>query len=233
MMTAPLDRRFRWSLLMCVLLLLLLGFGALRYVEQEQLLTLQQSQAERSRQEMLALRVDLQTLLSAESSQLAQLDQQSRQLAEQAQQLALYRQVLASDNGGELLLTHEDITPLGETGLFAYRLVLLQPTQTDKRITGQARLKVRALQAGKSVLLSEDVLGVAPVSLDFRHFQVLTGQLQLPADSQAQSLELHLNLTGRAPRTLSLNWPVAEPTPVPPLTPTQGPAPVNNAASAS
>ncbi|MBU3823839.1 MAG: hypothetical protein H9917_03310 [Candidatus Oceanisphaera merdipullorum] len=210
MMTKVLDRRFMLSLVCCVVLALLLGFSALRYYEQEQLITLQATQIERSRQELLALRVDLQTLLSAESSQLAQLDLQSRQLAEQAQQLALYRQVLASDNGGELLLTHEDITPLGETGLFAYRLVLLQPTKTDKRVTGQARLKVRALQDGKSVLLSEDTLGVAPVSLDFRHFQVLSGQLQLPKDSQAQTLELHLNLTGRPARTLSLNWPVAE-----------------------
>lgn len=210
-MTAHLDRRFTLSLLICVLLASLLGYGALRYYEQDQLLTQQEIQVERSRQELLALRVDLQTLLSAESSQLAQLDLQSRQLAEQAQQLALYRQVLSSDSVAELLLAQEDITPLGEAGLFAYRLVLLHPSQTDKRITGQARLKVRALQAGASVLLDADTLGVTPVSLDFRHFQVLIGQLQLPADSQAQTLELHLNLTGKAPRTLSLNWPTVTP----------------------
>lgn len=210
-MTAPLERRFILCLLTCVLLAGLLGYGGLRYYEQQQLLSLQQSQAERNRQELLALRVDLQTLLSAENSQLAQLDLQARQLAEQAQQLALYRQVLASDTGAELLLAHEDITPLGEAGLFSYRLVLLQPTQTDKRITGQARLKVRALQAGVSVLLSDDTLGVAPVTLDFRHFQVLTGQLQLPEGSQAQALELQLDLDGKAPRTLSLNWPAFEP----------------------
>ena len=210
-MTAHLDRRFMLSLLICVLLASLLGYGALRYYEQDQLLTQQATQVERSRQELLALRVDLQTLLSAESSQLTQLDLQSRQLAEQAQQLALYRQVLSSDSGAELLLAQEDITPLGEAGLFSYRLVLLHPSQTDKRITGQARLKVRALQAGVSVLLDDDTLGVTPVTLDFRHFQVLIGQLQLPADSQAQTLELHLNLDGKAPRTLSLNWPNVAP----------------------
>ena len=210
-MTAPLDRRFMLCVLTCVLLAGLLGYGGLRYYEQAQLLTQQHASSERNRQELLALRVDLQTLLSAESSQLAQLDLQARQLAEHAQQLALYRQVLASDQGAELLLAHEDITPLGTTGLFSYRLVLLQPTHTDKRITGQARLKVRALQAGVSVLLSDDTLGVTPVSLDFRHFQVLSGQLQLPAGSQAQTLELHLSLDGKAPRTLSLNWPAPEP----------------------
>lgn len=209
-MTAPLDRRFILCLLVCVVLAVLLGFGALRYQEQQQLLSQQQTQAERNRQQLLALRVDLQALLSAESSQLAQLDLQARQLAEQAQQLALYRQVMASDNSAELLLTHEDITPLAETGLFAYRLVLLQPSQTNKRITGQARVKVRALQAGVSVLFNDDTLGVAPVTLDFRHFQVLTGQLQLPQDSQAQTLELQLDLDGKAPRTLSLDWPKPE-----------------------
>lgn len=209
-MTAPLDRRLIWCLLVCLALVGMLGWGGVRYDEQQQLLRLQQTQVERSRQELLALRVDLQTLLSAESSQLAQLDQQARQLAEQAQQLALYRQVLASDSGAELLLSHEDITPLGETGLFSYRLVLLHPTQTDKRIIGQARLKVRALQEGSSVLLSDEALGVTPVTLDFRHFQVLSGQLQLPAGSQAQALELHLSLSGKSPRTLSLNWPTPE-----------------------
>lgn len=225
-MTAPLDRRFTLCWLVCALLVGVLAYGGLRYYEQAQLLEQQQAVHERNRQELLALRVDLQTLLSAESSQLAQLDVQARQLAEQAQQLALYRQVLASDNGAELLLTHEDITPLAEAGLFSYRLVLLQPTQTDKRITGQARLKVRALQAGTSVLLSDETLGVTPVTLDFRHFQVLAGQLQLPPDSQAQTLELHLSLDGRSPRTLSLNWPAPEllATPItPPIEPITAP----------
>lgn len=210
-MTGALKRPLLGCLLLCLLLIGALGFGAQRYYEQTQLLTHQQTQAERSRQELLALRVELQAILAAEASQLLQLDQQAQQLSEQAQQLALYRQVLASDSGAELLLAQEDITPLAKTGLFAYRLVLLQPSMTNQRVTGQARLKVRALQAGVSVLLSDEVLEVAPVTLDFRHFQVLSGQLQLPPDSQAQTLELQLDLDGKSPRTLSLNWPTAEP----------------------
>lgn len=209
-MSLHLDRRLSLALIGCGVLLLILGYGALRYHEQAQWLEQLQTKAERSQQELLALRVDLQTLLSAETSQLAQLEQQSRQLAEQAQQLALYRQVLASDSGAELLLAQEDITPLAEPGLFAYRLVLLHPTHTGSRITGVARLQVRALQNGVSVLLDDETLGVTPVTLYFRHFQVLSGQLQLPAGSQAQTLELQLDLGNQAPRTLSLSWPVPD-----------------------
>ncbi|PPL15585.1 hypothetical protein UN63_12150 [Oceanisphaera arctica] len=196
--------------LIASLLLAVAGYLGLRYQEQARLLEQHRQQAERSRQELLALRVDLQTLLSAESSQLAQLEQQSRQLAEQAQQLALYRQVLAPDGGAELLLAQEDITTLAEPGLFSYRLVLLQPTNTGNRVTGQARLKIRALQDGQPVVFNEEILGVAPVTLDFRHFQVLTGQLQLPVGSRAQTLELQLELDRRPARTLSLNWPTPD-----------------------
>ncbi|MFP2770928.1 DUF6776 family protein [Oceanisphaera sp. KMM 10153] len=210
-MQQPLGRRLMVvSLLASLLLLAVAGYLGLRYQEQARLLEQHRQQAERNRQELLALRVDLQTLLSAESSQLAQLDQQSRELAEQAQQLALYRQVLAPDGGAELLLAQEDITTLAEPGLFAYRLVLLQPTNTGNRVTGQARLKIRALLGGQPVVLNEEALGVAPVTLDFRHFQVLTGQLRLPVGSRAQALELQLELDRRPARTLSLNWPTPD-----------------------
>lgn len=209
-MTSPFDRRLMVLSIISILLLVATGYLGLRYAEQTRLLEQHRLQAERHQQELLRQRIDLQTLLSAESSQLAQLEQQARQLAEQAQQLALYRQVLAPDGGAELLLAQEDIVPLAEPGLFAYRLVLLQPTQLSHRITGQARLKVRALQAGQPVILTDDMLGVAPATLDFRHFQVLSGQLRLPPDSQAQTLELQLILNNRASRTLSLNWPVSD-----------------------
>ncbi len=207
-MRQPLGRRLMMVCLAASLLLLAMtGYLGLRYQEQARLLEQHRLQADRSRQEMLALRVDLQTLLSAESSQLAQLEQQSRQLAEQSQQLALYRQVLAPDGGNELLLAQEDITMLAEPGHFAYRLVLLQPTNKGARVTGRARVQIRALHNGHSVLLNDETLGVAPVTLDFRHFQVLTGQLELPVGSRAQTLELRLELDRKPTRTLSLNWP--------------------------
>ncbi|WP_417617324.1 DUF6776 family protein [Oceanisphaera sp.] len=209
-MPSPFDRRLMVLSILSVLLLVISGYLGLRYYEQTRLLEQHRLQAERHQQALLKLRIDLQTLLSAESSQLTQLEVQARQLAEQARQLALYRQVLAPDGGVELLLAQEDIIPQAEPGLFAYRLVLLQPTQISHRITGQARLKVRALQAGQSVLFTDDMLGVAPITLDFRHFQVITGQLRLPADSQAQRLELQLILDNKASRTLSLNWPVLD-----------------------
>lgn len=209
-MTSPFDRRLMVLSIISILLLVATGYLGQGYYEQARLLEQYRLQAERHQQELLTQRIDLQTLLSAESSQLAQLELQARQLADQAQQLALYRQVLAPDGGAELLLAQEDIVPLAEPGLFAYRLVLLQPTQLNHRMTGQARLKVRALQAGQPVIFTDDMLGVAPVTLDFRHFQVLSGQLRLPADSQAQTLELQLTLNNKASRTLSLNWPVSD-----------------------
>ncbi|MFD1006579.1 MULTISPECIES: DUF6776 family protein [Oceanisphaera] len=209
-MTSPFDRRLMVLSVFSVLLLAVTGYLGLRYYEQTRLLEQNRLQTDRYQQDVLTLRIDLQTLLSAESSQLAQLALQAQQLASQAQQLALYRQVLAPDGGAELLLAQEDIIVLAEPGLFAYRLVLLQPTQTRHRVTGEARLTVRALQNGQSVAFTDEMLGVSPVTLDFRHFQVLTGQLRLPADSQAQTLELQLKLNNKASRTLSLNWPVSD-----------------------
>ncbi|MGO1617052.1 MAG: DUF6776 family protein [Oceanisphaera sp.] len=208
-MPSPFSRRLMVLSLLSMLLLLITGYLGLRYAEQDQLLAQHRLAAERDQQALLALRVDLQTLLSAEESQLALLDAQAEQLSEQAQELALYRQVL-SPVGGELLLTQEEVVALAEPGMFAYRLVLFQPTQSSQKITGQARLSVRALHKEHSVILTDDMLGVAPVSLDFRHFQVLTGQLRLPVDSQARTLELRLTLNNRADRTLSLNWPIPD-----------------------
>ncbi|WP_375056232.1 DUF6776 family protein [Zobellella sp. DQSA1] len=210
-MNKPLDPRILIASLALNLLLagVTVYFG-LRYQEQSRQIESGLQQAERHRQEMLGLRVDMQALLSAESSQLAQLELQSRQLAEQAQQLALYRQVLAPDEGPGLLLAQEDIAALGEPGLFSYRLVLLQPGSAGNRVMGQARLQVRAVQDGRAVTLDDDALGVAPVTLDFRHFQVLSGQLRLPSETRAQTLEVRLELGDNRRRTLSLNWPIPD-----------------------
>ncbi|WP_445401522.1 DUF6776 family protein [Zobellella sp. An-6] len=210
-MNKPLDRRILIASLVVNLLLLAVAvYLGLKYRELGSRLEQSQLQTERSRQELLALRVDLQALLSAESSQLTQLEQQSRQLAEQAQQLALYRQVLAPDEGPELLLAQEDIAAQAEPGLFGYRLVLLQPGMGGSRVTGQARLQVRAVQDGRALILDDDTLGVAPVTLDFRHFQVLSGQLRLPPGARAQTLEVSLELEGNRRRTLSLTWPIPD-----------------------
>lgn len=208
-MPSPFKRRLMILSLFSMLLLLIAGYLGLRYYEQSQLLAQHRLAAERDQQRLLSLSVDLQTLLSAEKSQLALLDAQAQQLRDQAQELALYQQVL-SPIGGELLLTQEEIVPLAEPGMFAYRLVLLQPRQSAQKITGQAHLRVRALHNEQPVILTSDMLGVAPVSLDFRHFQVLTGQLRLPIESQARTLELRLTLDNRANRTLSLNWPMPD-----------------------
>lgn len=197
------------SVVLNLLLVLGLGYGGFHYQAQQSLLEQQRLAASAQRKEVLALQLDVQTLLSSESHQLLQLEQQAEQLTEQAQQLALYQQVLAPDGSGGLTLAQEDITPLAEVGHFAYRLVLLHPHNKDARLTGQAQLRVRALQEGQSVLLDPAQLGVTPVTLDFRHFQVLTGQLQLPTNSVPQTLEVQLTLDNSESRTLSLNWPSA------------------------
>lgn len=197
------------SVVLNLLLLLGLGYAGLHYQAQQPLFEQQRLQASAQRKELLALQLDVQTLLSSESRQLLQLEQQAQQLAEQAQQLALYQQVLASDGSGELRLVQEEIIPLTEPNHFAYRLVLLHPHNDGVRLQGQAQLRVRALHEGQSVLLEEAELGVTPTTLDFRHFQTLTGQLQLPPNSVPQTLEVQLTLDNSESRTLSLNWPSA------------------------
>lgn len=197
----------RMSLVANAVLLAVLAYLGLHYQQQQERAEQALAQTERSRQELLTLKLELQALLSAESSQLAQLEQQARQLAEQAQQLALYRQVLAPDQGPELMLVQEAIVAQEQAELFGFRLVLLQPGDRAGRIRGQARLQVRALSGDQAVTLDAEQLGVAPFSLDFRHFQMLSGTLRLPPGARGQRLELLLELSGGGRRTLSLNWP--------------------------
>lgn len=208
MMNKPVfSRLLLCSLVLNLALVVVAAYLGLRQQDIQAAVEVSREQQERSRQELLALKVEQQALLTAESSQLAQLQEQSRLLAEQAQQLALYRQVLAPNEGPELLLAQEEIMAQGEPGRFSYRLVLLQPGSAGTRVTGTARLRIRALQGGNTVILDEDALGVAPVTLDFRHFQVLSGSLALPVETRAQTLELQLELDDRSNRILSLNWP--------------------------
>ncbi|MBO1520367.1 DUF6776 family protein [Oceanisphaera pacifica] len=208
-MPSPFKRRLIVLSLLSVLLLLCSGYLGMRYYDQTQLLIEQQHSLARQQQHLLALNVDMQALLSAQEARQVKLDLQAQQLAEQAQELALY-QVVLSPKGGKLALVQQEIVPASEPRVFAYRLVLLQPRQGARKVTGQAQLKVRAIHNKQSQILTGEMLGVAPVTLDFRHFQVLMGQLRLPLNSQARTLELRLTLDNRADRTLSIHWPVSD-----------------------
>ncbi|GAA3551110.1 DUF6776 family protein [Zobellella aerophila] len=202
-----LARWLTYSLLANLLLAIAAGYLWLRYQDRGQALSAVQRQEAGTRQALLQGQVEYQALLSAQGSLQARLLEQDKLLAEQAQQLVLYRQVLAPGGAQELMLTEGEITSLPDTGKFLFRLVLLQPEGKGGRITGRARIRVQARQQGEIVALSEQALGLAPLLLDFQYFQILTGNLQLPADAEGRQLELLLELDGRGNKTFRLAWP--------------------------
>ncbi|WP_116475706.1 DUF6776 family protein [Zobellella maritima] len=205
------DSVARWltcSLLANLLLATATGYLWLRYQDRGETLQAVQKQEAGTRQALLQGQLEYQALLSARDSLQTRLLEQDKRLAEQAQQLVLYRQVLAPDGAKELMLTEGEITPLPEEGKFKFRLVLLQPEGQGTRITGQARIRVQVRQQGEIVSLSEQELGLAPLLLDFQHFQILAGSGQLPVGAEGRQLELLLELGGRSDKTFRLAWPL-------------------------
>lgn len=204
----PVARWLACSLMANLLLITAAGYLWLRYQDRDEALQAVQKQEAGTRQALLQGRLEYQALLSAQGKLQDRLLEQDKQLAEQAQQLVLYRQVLAPAGTQELMLTEGEITPLPEAGKFQFRLVLLQPEGQGARITGQARIRVQVRQQGEIVVLSEQQLGLAPLLLDFQHFQILAGSGQLPAGAEGRQLELSLELDGRSGKTFRLAWPL-------------------------
>ena len=73
-----------------------------------------------------------------------------------------------------------------------YRMLVTVGGQKDRSFSGSLQLVVSGMQQGRSVMLTYPSATDARRSaygLDFRHFQRMEGQLQLPADVVAKSVE--------------------------------------------
>lgn len=95
-------------------------------------------------------------------------------------------------------------------GAFGYRIVLTQTLDRDAISTGQMRLAVEGVRAGRHETLDWAQLHAggetAPQAFSFRYFQELSGRIVLPAGFTPQRVRVSLQAPERAPVERAFDW---------------------------
>lgn len=172
--------------------------------------------------------------LSQELTQLRTNAEVDRQTIEEMRQLVMTQkaQMAAAERDlgvyKDLLSPHVKTNPLGvsfglftvfalpEKNHFSYKLVVQKLSTKEADFSGTLEFSVSGLQAGKSIQLSLHQISTqvtsASIPLDFKYFQTLEGELQLPRDFIPQTVELVVNTDNKkgAPiLTTQMEWPAS------------------------
>lgn len=136
----------------------------------------------RSTFEARSCEIDVQACEALRGS-VASLESQQAELREQ---LAFYRNVAAPEQEvrAGVRILRMAMRPTGETGVWRYELVVVQPTRRDHTVTGRWDLKVAGAlgKQMKTLGLSELQAGKpSDKSFTFRAFQEFGGELTLPS----------------------------------------------------
>lgn len=108
------------------------------------------------------------------------------------------------------------VLPLKETGHFSYSLTVQKLSTKEADFSGTLEFRIIGQQGGKSLQLSlyqvSSQVTVPSISVSFKYFQTLEGDMSLPVDFVPQSVELVVKTTDKkAPPliTAELDWPVS------------------------
>lgn len=117
------------------------------------------------------------------------------QLMRQREELAFYRGIVSPEDGlGGLRVQRFQVIPTEVEHHFKLRLVLVQSMRQNTVASGSVQLEVSGLRGQEAVRLALPALADAHDSLpfSFRYFQDLEQEVELPADFEPHSVEVHV-----------------------------------------
>lgn len=160
------------------------------------------ARAERTLQMDQTAYKDLDRSLQASSGEIARL----------REELNFYRNIISPPNKkAGLRIQSLNIEKAKKASHYRYKLVLIQALKHDYTIYGHAKFEVSGLQAGKNTVLNFPGSGAKPVRVNFRYFQDVEGELELPLNFQPKQIKVSVTTTGRGAQTVeqTYEWPNA------------------------
>ena len=178
---------------------------------------------ERSKQRVAALQQQVATLEKGaeidHATAVASRTEMARTRAEIVQlrrEVSIYESLLDASARTRGLAVHHFEVERRANGQFGYRITLLQRTAKYARIRGDGWINITGLQNGaRRTLAHEEVLPVAgskSLPLDLVYFQVLEGELSLPAGFQPEQVQFTARITGTRAQRLdqTIDWVLQE-----------------------
>jgi multidrug efflux pump subunit AcrA (membrane-fusion protein) len=143
-----------------------------------------------------ARRIDRETYAQVEQN----LEQLEAQMQAQAEQLAFYQGIVSPEDGmAGLRIQSLEIEPMAGERQFVLRLVLAQAMAHSGKVAGSVELRIDGqlgadkVTFGLAELVSE--ADMSEITYEFRYFQTIEREVQLPLGFSAETVELEISPT--------------------------------------
>ncbi len=159
-----------------------------------------------------------ETLARAERSQqmnetaYAELNQTLKQSAKEAvrlrEEISFYKNILSPDNKiPGIRVQSLEIKPGDRDATFHYKLVVIQALKHDRQVRGRASFEISGLQAGKDTVLEFPGHNGKQISFNFKYFQDIEGDFDLPAAFEPHRIKVTVTTIGRDGKTVEREYP--------------------------
>ena len=138
------------------------------------------------------------------------------EILELKEELAFYRGIVSPREASRgLHLQSLELTPLGESRTYRYKVVLTQVLKNDRLATGKVKMQVQGLRNGEPAVLSLRQItekSVKDLSYRFKYFQNIEGDIELPEGFTPLRMSIQILPRGREKDKIdkTIPWPNEE-----------------------
>jgi len=127
----------------------------------------------------------------------ASLKNSAQEVIRLREELNFYRNIISpADKKGGLRIQRLYIEPTRADNKFRYKLVLIQALKHERTIYGSARFEIRGMQGGQETVLRFPGPNERPISVNFKYFQDIEGNFELPRNFQPQQIRVNVTTSG-------------------------------------
>ncbi|MFL6623676.1 MAG: DUF6776 family protein [Sulfurifustis sp.] len=123
----------------------------------------------------------------------------AQEIVKLREELNFYRNIISpADKKSGLRIQNLFIEPAGGSGLFRYKLVLIQALKHEQTIIGSASFEISGDQAGHDSTITIPGNGDKPIRVNFKYFQDIEGRFELPKNFRPRRVKVSVTPSGGA-----------------------------------
>lgn len=135
----------------------------------------------------------------------------AQEIVKLREELNFYRNIISpADKKSGLRIQNLYVESSGSGNQYRYKLVLIQALKHDYTIHGSATFEISGVQGSEDKVLSVPGSAERPIKVNFKYFQDIEGQFELPKNFKPRRIKVHVTPAGGAPAVEeSYPWPQA------------------------
>lgn len=134
----------------------------------------------------------------------------AQEIVKLREELNFYRNIISpADKKSGLRIQNLSVEPVAVSNQYRFKLVLIQALKHEQTILGSASFQISGTQGGQDSTVAIPSPTDRPIKVNFKYFQDLEGQFQLPKDFKPRRIKVQVTPNSGAVIEESYAWPLA------------------------